>query len=323
MIVYNNETIKNAIMDALDKMERGIEINEVDRNELINVILKYGDRDFGIKNGNRKCTEEELQYSVYIHINNKNNKCYVGQTSVNPKERWGSNGTGYIGQIFYNAIKKYGWNNISHIILCHRLNKEQADNMEILLISILKSKTGNFGYNVANGGNTIGKHSKETRNKMSENRKGKCTGENNPMYSKHPSQETKEKQREVKKGENNPMYGKQHSEITIEKMREKKKGENNPFYGKQHSKETIEKMRENRKGENSPVAKKVYCNEKIFTTAKECAKFYNVATSTMSKWLNGDYKKPSKLLSEFIELGLRFATEEDINTYPLYIKQDQ
>ena len=41
----------------------------------------------------------------------------------------------------------------------------------------------------------------------------------------------------------------------------------------------------------------------------------------MSKWLNGDYKTPSEKLSKFIEVGLRFATQEDINTYPLYIEE--
>ena len=65
MIKFNNETIKNAIMDALDKMERGI---EVDRDELIDVILKYADDNVGI---GRNYNKEEFKYCIYMHINKK------------------------------------------------------------------------------------------------------------------------------------------------------------------------------------------------------------------------------------------------------------
>ena len=299
MIKFNNEIIKNLIIDALDKMERGIEINEVDRNELINVILK-GDRDFGIKNKDtgKYYTEEELQNSVYIHIVNENNKCYIGQTSRNPEDRWGSNGIWYKGQVFYNPIKYYGWDNISHIVICYGLSQEQANEMEVALISLFKSTNREeFGYNVANGGDGAGKHSEETRKKLSE----------------------------ANKGEYNYWYGKQHSEETIQKMSEAKKGkyvgEKNPMYGKHHSEETKNKMSEAMKGKNHPKAKKVYCNGMIFSTVTQCSKFYKVNCRTMNYWLNEKVKRPSELYSKFIELGLRFATEEDINTYPLYIEE--
>ena len=35
------------------------------------------------------------KYCVYIHTNKINGKKYVGQTSRNPKYRWGKNGIGY------------------------------------------------------------------------------------------------------------------------------------------------------------------------------------------------------------------------------------
>lgn len=339
MIVYNNEIIENAIMDAFDKKEKGIEI---DRNELINVILK-GDRDFGIKNGNRKYTKEELQYSIYIHINNKNNKCYIGQTIQMPKDRWGYNGICYKTQAFYNTIKKYGWDNISHVVICYGLSKEEANDMEILLISIFKSTNGNFGYNVENGGNTVGKMSEETKEKLRKFHTGKQLseetrkklseakkGEKHYLYGKHLSEEHKEKLRESHKGlqsgEKHPLYNKHHSEETVEKMREahkgKYEGENNHMYGKRHSEETRKKMSEARKGENNPSAKKIFYNGMIFPTVTECAKFCNVSRVTMNNWLKEKYKTPSKLLSELLKKGFRYATEEDINTYPLY-KEEQ
>ena len=285
-IKFNNTIIENAIMDALDKKERGIEISEVDRNELINVILKYGDRDFGIDTANRKYTEEELQNSVYIHIVNENNKCYIGQTSRNSKDRWGHNGNGYNKNcpLIHRAIKKYTWNNFSHVVLCYGLSKEQANNMEILLISLFESTNGEFGYNIQNGGNAKGKHSKESIAKISE----------------------------AQKGEKHHMYGKHHSEEARKKMSEAQKG-------KQVSEETKKKISEAKKGGKSHKAKKVCCNGKIFGCITECAEFYNVNRRTMSYWLQGKNKIPS----EFIEKGLRYATEEDINTYPLYIEEEQ
>ena len=262
-IKFNNETIKNAIMDALDKIERGIEVDEVDRNELINVILK-GDRDFGIKNKDtgKDYTEEELQYSIYIHINevDENNNCYIGRTSLKPERRWRSNGDGYKEcQRMYDAIKKYGWDNFSHVVLCYGLSKEEADEMEIKLISIFKTTNEKFSYNIQNGGDGVGKHSIETRNKISEVTKGK-----------------------------------------------------------KRSIETRNKISEVTKGGNNPKAKRVYCNGVIFQTAKECSEYYNVNYGTMKFWLQGRRKTPS----EFIELGLRYATIEDINTYPLYIEEE-
>ena len=326
-IKFNNEIIKNAIMDALDKMERGLEIDEVYRNELINLLLKC-DRDFGIKKGNRKCTEEELQYSVYGLIF-ENYKSYIGQTK-NIEERWRYNGKQYKGQVVYNAIEYYGWDNTSHIVICNGLTQKEANDMEVALISILKSTNRNeFGYNVSNGGDGVGQHSEETIEKIRKANTGKHRSEETiekirkANTGKRRSEESKEKMREAKKGKyegkNNPFYNKHHSEESKEKMREAKKG-------KYPSEETIEKIRKAMKGKfvggNSTSAKAVFCNEMIFLTMKEFAKFCNISTNTVSDWLNEKITN-SKKLSKLLELGLRYATEEDINTYPLYIEKSE
>jgi len=54
------------------------------------------------------------------------------------------------------------------------------------------------------------------------------SGENNPMYGKHPSEKARKKMSDVKSGENNPMYGKHRSEETRKKISEAKIGENHP-----------------------------------------------------------------------------------------------
>lgn len=103
--------------------------------------------------GSVKDYMEEGNYSVYVHINKKdNNKCYVG-ISKNPKKRW-NNGLGYKEQYkFYNAIKKYGWDSFKHIILMQNLTLEQAWQKEKEYIK--KYNSIEDGYNVSEGGQIV------------------------------------------------------------------------------------------------------------------------------------------------------------------------
>lgn len=135
-------------------------------------------------------------YTVYKHTC-PNGKVYIGITSINVKQRW-KNGYKH-NAYFYNAILKYGWDNIKHEILCEGLSKEEACQKEIELIAYYKSNQHDYGYNLSSGGESHegcrataelreklsqshkGKrYSEETRRKMSESRKGKhwkCSSE--------------------------------------------------------------------------------------------------------------------------------------------------
>lgn len=63
---------------------------------------------------------EDRIYKVYMHTL-PNGKKYVGITKRNVNERW-KNGNGYKNNCrFYNAIRKYGWDNITHEILFDNL----------------------------------------------------------------------------------------------------------------------------------------------------------------------------------------------------------
>ena len=116
-------------------------------------------------------TESDKGYFVYIHTF-PNGKHYVGITQQNPSRRW-HGGRGYDKQPYIsNAIKKYGWENVYHIVLYENMTKEEAEKKERELISVLKSNERDFGYNIANGGFCRGSMSEESRKKLSESRKG-------------------------------------------------------------------------------------------------------------------------------------------------------
>lgn len=96
-------------------------------------------------------------FCVYMHTF-PNNKKYIGITSTTPERRW-QNGTGYDSKhqpVIYNAIQKYGWENVSHDILFENLTIEEAQNIEKELIAKYKTncrKYGDdYGYNMTDGG---------------------------------------------------------------------------------------------------------------------------------------------------------------------------
>lgn len=101
--------------------------------------------------------EEEKYYTVYQHIC-PNQKSYIGITKSNVAKRWGKQGNGYKGQVFYNAIKKYGWENIEHKILYTHLTQEQAIELEIALIKQFKTTDPKYGYNISTGGKGVKEH---------------------------------------------------------------------------------------------------------------------------------------------------------------------
>lgn len=116
--------------------------------------------------------ENERIYKVYKHTlpmfvsGKENDMVYIGLTSIAPEDRW-RNGLGYWqNKYFYNAIKKYGWDNFEHIIISYDLTKTEAENMEIDLIRKYDSANRLHGYNIELGGNSFGKHSEEVIEKI-------------------------------------------------------------------------------------------------------------------------------------------------------------
>jgi group I intron endonuclease len=119
-------------------------------------------------------------YVVYRHIF-PNGKCYIGITCAKPYSlRWQS-GRGYRKQQkIYNAIKKYGWENVQHEVLAFNLDLNDANRVEQELIE--KYNSIDNGYNISTGGGGCPgfHHSSETKLKISKATRGKPHGKGNP-----------------------------------------------------------------------------------------------------------------------------------------------
>ena len=128
---------------------------------------------------------DNKSWCVYLHTVPKEisgydyDKYYVGITCQDPKIRW-ANGYGYKhgysknGTAFYNAIQKYGWDNIKHEVIVTNLTQNEAEQIEIQKIKEYKSYVRyGYGYNETLGGNTtVGyKQSQKTKDIISQKAK--------------------------------------------------------------------------------------------------------------------------------------------------------
>ena len=154
-------------------------------------------------------------YKVYIH-KFPNGKAYIGITRQEPKIRWGG-GNGYVrNEYMHCAIKKYGWENIEHIILFDGLSEEDACEIEKSLIKKYRTNEKEFGYNIESGGQ-CSNLAESTKQKLREAHIGKSA-----------SEETREKMRASRKRflSENPEYYKKNSEnimCAVEKAAELKR----------------------------------------------------------------------------------------------------
>ena len=71
------------------------------------------------------------------------------------------------------------------------------------------------------------------------------------------------------------------------------------------------KVQHGQNGDTCPHSKKIYCENKIFSSIRSFSLYYNLNYSTVKGWLSGR----NRMQQKFVDLGLRYATEEEIIEY--------
>ena len=210
---------------------------------------------------------------IYVHINKINGKLYIGQTSKSPNDRW-RNGNGYKGcTYFYNAIKKYGWNNFEHIVLINNLSFEEANVIEEFLINKFNTTDINFGYNIRIGG-LNSPLSDEHKEKIKENASKYWLG--------------KTKSDEVKRKISEKQLGKKYSKETNKKKG--KQGKDNYFYGK-YLGDSINAIPVLQMQDNIVI--------KQFSCAKEASLETGIDSSCITKCCKGKRKTAGKYMWKY------------------------
>lgn len=133
---------------------------------------------------------------VYMRVNNINGKFYIGKTD-SPKRRWQEenrldNLKKGVNSALERAIKKYGKDNFTNLIIAKCKDSDEAYKVEEELITICRCTQPNMIYNIASGGKGIG------------------SGEDNPFYGCHHTQTAKDKISKAKKekfvGDKSPVW---------------------------------------------------------------------------------------------------------------------
>lgn len=206
-------------------------------------------------------------YTVYQHKNKINGKMYFGITSRKPIERWGNNGNNYKSTPhFYSAIQKYGWDNFEHNIIYENLTKEEACDIEQMLIKEYHTQDREYGYNILEGGQAS-QLPTEVRKKMSKAMMGNQNGLGHPC-----TEEKKQKISMAQKGR---------------KLTEEHKAKLSEAAKKRHVPCSEEKKKI--LSQNYPHKKKVYCFEvnKVYSSVQECARKLKLNPSLVSRVCRG------------------------------------
>jgi hypothetical protein len=237
------------------------------------------------------------KFCVYEHLF-PNGKMYFGITSKEPHKRW-ENGTGYDKShqpVMYNAIQKYGWDNIKHFILYKNLTYDDACKKEMELIQKYKTnckKYGDtYGYNMTDGGEGALGHvvSKESRLIMSQRQLGK-KGKRCPNSKvvicdgvEYESLTQFKQMNEVKGAVNAWLCGKKGMPIEWYNKGLRYKNQEDKSYPQQ-----------------AQWSYKIKCNGKIYNSQAELARYLNIAPSIVCCWLNGKNKIPNNINIERIK----------------------
>lgn len=97
-----------------------------------------------------------MSCGIYKFENLINHKIYIGQsTQLEERYKQHKSKSNTVDKRFYDAVRKYGWDNFSYEILEY-CQPEELNDREVYYVSYYDSY--NNGYNATPGGDNIGKH---------------------------------------------------------------------------------------------------------------------------------------------------------------------
>ena len=151
-------------------------------------------------------------HSIYKIENTKTCQRYIGRTNnlENRKHKHFSKlkKNKHHSPHLQNAYNKYGEKVFQMIVLCSGLTKDEAVELEQLILDECFDDLYNCSRSATTPMGSGDKHTAEAKKKMSEARLGKFKGENHPRYGKQHTEESKKKISEARlgkfKGENHP-----------------------------------------------------------------------------------------------------------------------
>lgn len=249
-----------------------------------------------------------MSVGIYLIRNLVNDKKYVGLSIRSAESRIQVHLTGRGSKLLKSAVNKYGIDNFESIIL-EECSEDIIKDRERFWISELNTLVPN-GYNLTTGGEglegwhfseevrlemsrrtteqrTGTHHTQETKQKISQGRKGKknteeailrmitaaskrFTAEVCQKISDSKTNPTAEVRYRISLGQkkrfetqDNPFKGKHHTEETkalLSSLASKRIGELNPFYGKSHSEEVRQHLSEVKSSQNKG---RVWCTNGV------------------------------------------------------------
>lgn len=217
-----------------------------------------------------------MHYCVYKHTS-PSGKNYIGLTCQGMHRR-ARKGEGYKEcAAFYNAIKKYGWDNFSHEVLEDGLSFEEACEKERYYIAMYRSLTSQNGYNLENGGRVNAAVSEETKKKISHTLTGR---KRMPM-----SDEMKRRISKARRGKKMPP----RSAETCRKLSKSHKGK---VFSAEHCKHISESKKGKKTGTDNHRVRSVRCVEtgRVFQTIKDAGLFTGGSPKNITHACNGRLK---------------------------------
>ena len=140
----------------------------------------------------------EAHYTVY-KLTDPNGKVYIGCTGKPVEKRWKKGWNYNCRSRIFKAVREFGWENFEKKILCEKLTREGAGELEKWFIAYYDSANPEKGYNLALGGLGKGVRMSETAKVI--NRESKEI-----YYREHPEVIDKIRNSVTSLFENDPLY---------------------------------------------------------------------------------------------------------------------